>query len=720
MFNFKWYSQIPLMLRYFIAFILPFCILTSCTKNGTWTQNGPSLGGRLTAIVASPTDPNTLVVASPGGGVWRTTNNGTTWEMPNGYALADFSVLGLEWDRIRPGRLYASTYSDLYATTDLGNTWTNLTVSGGYPAKHSPNRQFDEANAFAQLRFSPTASVIFWAKRGYGLFYSFDGNSFTQHDPFPGGSNNPDNFIGAIGADESTGKVYFATMNPNPFIPARLYRSTCAWSASTPCLSWELVNNGLPSQVRICSIVYGGSANRMALLLKDNTMSPNSKVFLSTDGINWSNSAPFSTVSWDPRPMISTSANQLIVGSVLPFVSNDWGGSWNEFSYPYMHPDIRSFFTASYAAAGTYLWATTDGSASSGVYHNISRWNFTPGITPTSPLGINTNGMKTWQAYFMAVATQAGTSRKRMYIGSLDNGLVASDDNGVTWVATNTPGGCADQISMQFAPSNPNRGYAVTCDGSVLAKTDNALIAPTVAGVSWTSITVPGGSGGSALWNNASIAIDPTNPDRVCLARMSNMTISENGGGIWESHDLPGNAKPVSAYIAADHAVYITTLDKGIFKTTDNGASWTPFGLNDGSFKAVSKIVHTSAGGAGGTYFAATSKGLYRKLPGGDFEYVDTGGDSSYVVSDVEVDPTCASRIYIAKGYLGSINMHRGGVLVSLDNGNTFKSITSGLSLHQSPVSDLQVDPVNPRFVYAASFGLGGWTYTWQALPDCE
>jgi photosystem II stability/assembly factor-like uncharacterized protein len=261
--------------------------------------------------------------------------------------------------------------------------------------------------------------------------------------------------------------------------------------------------------------------------------------------------------------------------------------------------------------------------------------------------------MKNWQAYFMAIATQSGSTRKRLFIGSQDNGLVASDDGGTTWVETNIPGACGDNISMVFAASDANRGYAVTCDGTVLAKTTNAFSAPTVAGVTWSSISVPGGAGGSALWNNASIAIDPTNANRVCLARSNNMTVSEDGGSTWQAHNLPGNARPVSAYIDVDHSLYITTLDSGIFKTTDNGATWLPFGLNDGSFPVISKIIHTTAGGVGGTFFAATSKGLYRKLPGGSFTYVAAGGDASYAVSDVEVDPTCASRIYISKGYLG-------------------------------------------------------------------
>ncbi len=327
--------------------------------------------------------------------------------------------------------------------------------------------------------------------------------------------------------------------------------------------------------------------------------------------------------------------------------------------------------------------------------------------------------MKTWQAYFLAVTTQQGATRKRMFMGSYDNGLVASDDDGITWVSTGTGAACADYISMVFAPSDPNRGYVVTCDAR-LGKTSNAFSAATVGAVTWTNLTVPDGAGGSALWNNACIAIDPTNADRVCLARTNDITISQDGGASWQANNLPGNAHPVSAFIDTDHALYITTIDSGIYKSVDNGANWTAFGLNDGSFRVISKIIHTTGGGAGGTFYAATSKGLYRKLPGGTFTYLNTGGDETYVVSDVEVDPTCPLRIYVAKGYLANMIAHRGGVLVSHDNGNSFTSISSGLTLHQAPVADIQVDPVNPRKLYAASFGLGGWTYTWQVLPGCN
>jgi hypothetical protein len=287
-----------------LLLLLIIACVASCTPSGSFRQNGPALGGRLSAIVASPTDPNTLLVASPGGGIWKTTNNGSTWIMPNNYALADYTVLKLEWDKIRPTRLYASTQSDLYVSMNFGDTWVNLTGNGGYPDELMPDNQYADPNPFAQLKFSASTSVILWTKAGYGLYYSFNGSSFTQHVPFPGGDANPDNFISTIGVDEATGKVYFATMNFSDFEPIKLYRSSCAWSDGVPCLSWELANIGLPAQASVSSIIYAGSANLLALLMNNPSSTPYTKVFTTTDGMNWSPTTAMPSEAWDPRPMI--------------------------------------------------------------------------------------------------------------------------------------------------------------------------------------------------------------------------------------------------------------------------------------------------------------------------------------------------------------------------------------------------------------------------------
>src|SRR5574337_1290830 len=61
--------------------------LSLFTKGGlpvvpsTWSERGPELGGRLDAIVR--TGESRWVVGSPGGGLWRSTNDGALWTFPH-------------------------------------------------------------------------------------------------------------------------------------------------------------------------------------------------------------------------------------------------------------------------------------------------------------------------------------------------------------------------------------------------------------------------------------------------------------------------------------------------------------------------------------------------------------------------------------------------------------------------------------------------------------
>jgi hypothetical protein len=82
---------------------------------------------------------------------------------------------------------------------------------------------------------------------------------------------------------------------------------------------------------------------------------------------------------------------------------------------------------------------------------------------------------------------------------------------------------------------------------------------------------------------------------------------------------LPANANPVCVFFNTNGDLYAGTVDHGAYKSVDNGASWTPFGLNSPAPKIVLRIAHSSAGGGEGTFYLATTSGLYRKLPGGSF-----------------------------------------------------------------------------------------------------
>lgn len=54
---------------------------TSIFKNLNWRSIGPSEGsGRITDIAVPKGKPYTIYVSSASGGVWKTINNGTTWD----------------------------------------------------------------------------------------------------------------------------------------------------------------------------------------------------------------------------------------------------------------------------------------------------------------------------------------------------------------------------------------------------------------------------------------------------------------------------------------------------------------------------------------------------------------------------------------------------------------------------------------------------------------
>ena len=46
----------------------------------SWRSIGPAnMGGRIAAIAIAPGNPHTVFLGYATGGVWKTTNNGTTW-----------------------------------------------------------------------------------------------------------------------------------------------------------------------------------------------------------------------------------------------------------------------------------------------------------------------------------------------------------------------------------------------------------------------------------------------------------------------------------------------------------------------------------------------------------------------------------------------------------------------------------------------------------------
>src|SRR5579871_1882966 len=110
-----------------------------------WQSIGPSpltvylggnLSGRVPAIAVDPTNPNTVFIGAADGGVWKSTDAGTTWT-PLTDNQPSLAIGALAIDPLNPNIIFAGTgepfaanqftYSGgLLKSTDGGATWTNI------------------------------------------------------------------------------------------------------------------------------------------------------------------------------------------------------------------------------------------------------------------------------------------------------------------------------------------------------------------------------------------------------------------------------------------------------------------------------------------------------------------------------------------------------------------------------------------------------------------
>src|SRR5262245_12770031 len=101
-----------------------------------WRMIGPFRGGRSNAVAGIPGQPNVYYFGSVGGGVWKTTNAGETWQpIFDGQPIASIGALAIAASD--PNVIYVGTgeadfrsdltYGDgMYKSTDGGKTWRHI------------------------------------------------------------------------------------------------------------------------------------------------------------------------------------------------------------------------------------------------------------------------------------------------------------------------------------------------------------------------------------------------------------------------------------------------------------------------------------------------------------------------------------------------------------------------------------------------------------------
>jgi photosystem II stability/assembly factor-like uncharacterized protein len=266
------------------------------------------------------------------------------------------------------------------------------------------------------------------------------------------------------------------------------------------------------------------------------------------------------------------------------------------------------------------------------------------------------------------------------YVGAAAGGVWKTTDGGNTWkpIFEKEPDASIGDIAL--APSNPNVVWVGTGEGNIRNDVVNGhgIYRSTDAGRSWSFM----GLGG--VGQIARVVVDPSNPDRVFVA-------------------------------AVGHA-WAPNPDRGVFRTTDGGRTWSKVLFVNDSTGAADIVMQP---GNPKVLFAATWQ--VRRFP---WELVDGGRGSAIWRSIDGGDTWTRLTTGIPRGMLGRIALaiapsnpshvyalieaKEGMLWESRDLGDHWTSVSGSHALNVRPFyfSQITVSPNDERRIYFSSFNL--------------
>src|SRR5262245_57614331 len=130
---------------------------------GSWIPKGPQ-GGLVLSTAVDPTNPLVVYAGTNNGGVYKSTNSGTTWLPKRNGIFAAVETLAV--DPTNPNILYAgSRGGGVYKTTDGGSNWSAVN-SGLFPPSNL---------VIHELAILPMAPATIYAATDDGLYKTTNG-----------------------------------------------------------------------------------------------------------------------------------------------------------------------------------------------------------------------------------------------------------------------------------------------------------------------------------------------------------------------------------------------------------------------------------------------------------------------------------------------------------------------------------------------------------------
>lgn len=204
-----------------------------------WFEVGPNdIGGRTRALAVDVTNSSTVIAAGVSGGIWKSTNNGDTWEFKSkstdilsitsivqdprsGFTNTWYAVGGELIGNSASDRGFTTRYraNGIFKSTDNGENWDFIN------SMTDPTKWDSDLDYMSKVIINPMTGSIFGAANGYGIIKSIDGG--LTYDGSLGGTNDhyfSDIIVKSDGTLISVLSSYGATTTPDN--SPGIYKST--------------------------------------------------------------------------------------------------------------------------------------------------------------------------------------------------------------------------------------------------------------------------------------------------------------------------------------------------------------------------------------------------------------------------------------------------------------------------------------------------------------
>lgn len=625
---------------------------TASGQGAVWTSNGP-VGGNIYCLVPDPSRPSTLY-AGTAEGVFKSVDGGASWQAASAGLPAE-RVQTIAIDPTAPSTLYAGTLTPngvdsvgIFKSTDGGANWTAINEG-----LIDPLTGISPLDVWSLAIDPKNPGTILAGSRFSEIFKSVDGGVTWQFKTFGGFQFGLE--TSAFQFDPSSSSRILAATTLG------LLRSTDGGE------SWNAFGNV---------------------------------------------SDPFFTLVADPTtPTTLYSGNQAGTGL---FKSTDSGGHWTAINKGL--PTNQGATGALPLVLGFAVDPSHPANLYAGTYGN-GLYRSTDGGLNWSPAS---GAMRT--NYVAAVAVGQSST---LFAGTLGGGVYRSADNAGTWTPSDAGLDLALVTSLLADPAVPGTVYASAFDGvyrsadgggTWLAVNNGLPIAPVsaLASRSGNPRTLFAATLGAGVWKTtdgggtwissaqgltdsfvSSLAVDPSNSLTLYAGTSHSGTGSQrvfkstDGGATWTQTGLDAGQNPITFLAVnpanASQVIAISESALGYYQSLDAGKTWSAItttsscgGVNTIFFNPAGSVL--SVGGAAGLCRSSDVGKTWTLTPIGSLSSIET----------FLIDPSSPSTIYA--GASPAVPGGTGGVFQSIDSGQTWEALGSGLA--GASVVALSIDPV--------------------------